>query len=275
MQLVRLLRDFLLVHRRAVAGMCILIAVGVLLALFSPEVEEFYRSLFRPQERNAPFFYLIFWALLVLAFLTSIFPASLFGVLGGMLFGVVKGFAICGSSLLAAALISFFFARYFFRTASRRIAGRVLDLDRLEARLAKHGWRYALMIRASPIAPFGITSYGLGLMPITLREYLLTTLAAFPFLFVCVYFGSVGGFLIGAGGEIDRNAIGRLALAFSAATVLLGIVTYILPKFIRRMLGPDLRADLGTDLGADVDPHLGRGLGGELGRDLGSDPDSA
>ena len=130
------------------------------------------------------------------------------------------------------------FARYFFRSASRKLAAKVLDLDRLEARLARHGWRYALMIRASPIAPFGITSYGLGLMPITLRDYLLTTLAALPFLFVCVYFGSVGGVLIGGAGEIDRAAIGRLAIAFSAATVLLGIVTFLLPRFIRRLLGP-------------------------------------
>jgi hypothetical protein len=75
MRLVRLLRDFLLVHRRAVAGMCILIAAGVLLALFSGELESFYRNLFRLHERNAPFFYLTFSALLVLAFLTSFFPA--------------------------------------------------------------------------------------------------------------------------------------------------------------------------------------------------------
>jgi hypothetical protein len=64
-------------------------------------------------------------------------------------------------------------------------------------------------------------------MPITLREYLLTTLAALPFLFVCVYFGSVGGILISTAGEIDRSAIGRLAVAFSAAIVLLGIVAEI------------------------------------------------
>jgi uncharacterized membrane protein YdjX (TVP38/TMEM64 family) len=152
-----------------------------------------------------------------------------------MLFGVLKGFALCAGALLAAAIIAFVFARYFFRAASRRIAAEVVDLDRLDARLARHGWRYALMIRASPIAPFGITSYALGLMPITLRDYLLTTLAALPFLFVCVYFGSIGGFLITTG-EIDRAAIGKVAVAFSAATVLLGIVSYLLPKIIRRML---------------------------------------
>jgi hypothetical protein len=77
MHLVRLLRDFLLVHRRAAAGMCILITAAVLLAFYSGQVEGAYRDLFRLQEHNAPVFYVTFTALLVLAFLTSIFPASL------------------------------------------------------------------------------------------------------------------------------------------------------------------------------------------------------
>jgi uncharacterized membrane protein YdjX (TVP38/TMEM64 family) len=252
MRLIRLLRDFLLVHRRAVAGMCILIVAAVLLASFFGELQGSYRDLFRLQERNAAVVYLTFSTLLVVAFLTSIFPASLFGVLGGMLFGVIKGFALCTGALMAAAVIAFVFARYFFRAVSRRIAAQVVDLDRLEARLARHGWRYALMIRASPIAPFGITSYALGLMPITLRDYLLTTLAALPFLLVCVYFGSIGGFLIKTG-EIDRGALGSVAVAFSAATVLLGIVSYLLPKLIRRMLDPDRRSGVNSKPGRNLD----------------------
>jgi uncharacterized membrane protein YdjX (TVP38/TMEM64 family) len=59
--------------------------------------------------------YLTFSALLAVAFLTSIFPASLFGVVDGMLFGVVTGFGLCAVVLMAAALIAFVFARYFFR----------------------------------------------------------------------------------------------------------------------------------------------------------------
>ena len=89
-------------------------------------------------------------------------------------------------------------------------------------------------------------------MPITLRDYLLTTLAALPFLFVRVYFGSVGGFLINAG-EIDRSAIGKVAVAFSAATVLLGIVSYLLPKLIRRMLDPECRSEVNPKLGRNLD----------------------
>jgi hypothetical protein len=70
-----------------------------------------------------------------------------------------------------------------------------------------------------------------------------------------VYFGSIGGFLINAG-EINRSAIGQVAVAFSAATVLLGIVSYLLPKLIRRMLDPERRPDrpeLNSKLGRNLD----------------------
>jgi uncharacterized membrane protein YdjX (TVP38/TMEM64 family) len=240
MRQVQLFWDLLRVNRRALLGVAILMAAGILLVSSSLELQRLYRDLFQLQGRNTLAFYLTFSGLLVLAFLTSIFPASIFGVLAGMVFGLVKGFAISSGSILVAAIIAFVFARYFFRTASRRIAAKVLDLDQLEARFSKHGWRYALLIRSAPIAPFSITSYGLSLMPIKFNEYLLTTFATFPFLFTCVYIGSVGGFLVSEGGEIDRGAIWRLAAMFSAITVSLALFTYFLPKLVRRILGSNL-----------------------------------
>ena len=119
MRFIRLLWDFLLVHRRAVAGMCILIVAAALIVSFFGELQDSYRNLFHRQERNTAVVYLTFSALLVVAFLTSIFPPSLFGVVGGMLFGVVTGFGLCAAALMAAALIA-------FRAASRRISAEVV-----------------------------------------------------------------------------------------------------------------------------------------------------
>jgi uncharacterized membrane protein YdjX (TVP38/TMEM64 family) len=232
--------DPLRVHRRVIFGLTILLAASILLVLSSSELQRLYRDLYQLQERNTLLFYLTFSALMVLAFLTSIFPASIFGVLAGMVFGLVKGLAISSGSILVAALIAFVFARYFFRAASRRIAAKVVDLARLEARLSKHGWRYALLIRSAPIAPFAITSYALSLMPIKFNEYLLTTLASLPFLFTCVYIGSVSGYVVSEGGGIDRGAILRLALTFSAATLTMGLFTYLLQRLVRWVLGPNL-----------------------------------
>ena len=88
------------------------------------QLQRLYRDLFQFQERNTLTFYLMFSGSQVLAFLTSIIPASTFGVLAGMVFGLVIGFTISGASILVSALIAFVFARYFFRTASCCIAAR-------------------------------------------------------------------------------------------------------------------------------------------------------
>jgi len=225
---------------RAIFGFAVLSIAGVALSVYSFELQGLYEGLFKLRADNDPFVYLSFSSLLVLAFLTSVFPGSIFGVAAGVLFGFVKGFAISAVSLLIAALIAFVFARYFFRTSVRRIASRVFDLDRLEARLSKHGWRYALLIRSAPIAPFGITSYGLSLTPLKLGTYLLTTLATFPFLVTCVYLGSAGEVLITQGGEIDRGALFRLALTFTGITIAMAIVTKLLSKSLSRFVPSDV-----------------------------------
>jgi uncharacterized membrane protein YdjX (TVP38/TMEM64 family) len=62
--------------------------------------------------------FLLFWSsfvgVLVFACLTNILPASILGVLGGALFGVMVGFALSSAAFLSAGIIWFIIGRYFF-----------------------------------------------------------------------------------------------------------------------------------------------------------------
>ena len=111
-----------------------------------------YQRLVWMQQANAAAFAVSFAAMFVAAALTSLFPASLLGVAAGAAFGFAAGFALSAASLLTAALIAFLVGRYFFRAAGRRAVARFVDLDRIEARLARHGWRYALLLRSAPMS---------------------------------------------------------------------------------------------------------------------------
>src|SRR5215831_2007113 len=104
-------------YRRAILGMSILVATAGLLVLFSAELQSLYADLFQLQNKDSALFYALFAGLLIVAFLTSIFPASVFGVFAGAVFGLFKGFAISAGSALVAALIAFIVARYFFSAA--------------------------------------------------------------------------------------------------------------------------------------------------------------
>ena len=225
-------------RRRAFVGGLVVLTSAIALIVLFPQLREYYHRLFLFQARSSLTFYLSFVALLLLASLTSIFPASLLGVLAGILFGLIKGFALSAGTIMLGAFISFVFSRYFFRAACRRLAAKVIDLDRLEDRLVREGWRYALLLRLAPLAPFSITSYVLGLSPIPLGQYLLTTLGSMPFLLVCVYLGNVGSVVIDAAGNIDGRVLWRLVVMLSIAVAAVAAVVHWLPMLMRRLLTP-------------------------------------
>lgn len=236
--MVSALRLRLVRHRRAVAGVTIVVVLAILMGQFFPQLKHYYQQLYRMREAPSAALYASVALLFVVACLTSVFPASVLGVLAGMLLGFGQGLAVSVGATLASALAAYVFSRFFFRKVTRRLVGRLLDLERLEQRLARHGWRYALLLRLAPIAPFSITSYGLGLTPLGLRDYLLTTMGALPFLVVCVYLGSVGGVAIDAAGNVNAAALRQLVLLFTVATVLATLVVYLLPRVAKRFLAP-------------------------------------
>jgi uncharacterized membrane protein YdjX (TVP38/TMEM64 family) len=239
MNMLRRLAAQILEHRRAVFGGILVLASAITLGFFFTQIRDFYQQLFLFRETNSLGLYLSFAALLILACLTSIFPASIIGLLAGMVFGMGKGFALSAGSIMIGALLAFVFSRYFFRTVSRRLVAKVIDLDKLEANLARNGWRYALVLRLTPLAPFSITSYALALTPIALGQYLLSTLASLPFLLVCVYLGGIGGVVVNAEGNLDGEVLRQLAIMFSVASVFIAIFMYWLPRLARRLLTPD------------------------------------
>jgi len=221
-------------HRRALLGGIVVLASAIALVMLFPQLRHYYQQLFLLQARDSWAFSLSFAAFLLLATLTSIFPASILGVLAGILFGLVKGFALSAGAIMLGAFVSFLFSRYFFRTACRRLAARIVDLDKLEERLVREGWRYALLLRLAPLAPFSITSYVLALSPIPLGQYLLATLGSLPFLLVCVYLGNVGSLAIDAAGNVDGGALWKLVVILSIPAALAAAAMHWLPKLLRR-----------------------------------------
>jgi uncharacterized membrane protein YdjX (TVP38/TMEM64 family) len=221
-------------RQRTLTGAIAVLAIGVLLAIFYSKIEAAYYSLFAFREHDSFVFYALFVALLVAGCLTSILPASILGVFAGAFFGIGEGFLISAGSFMFAALLAFGFARYFFRAFSRRLVGRFIDLERLERNLARSGWKYALLLRLSPIAPFGITSYGLGLTPISWRHYILTTFGTFPFLLACVYVGKASGMIVGSHGEFDRALLWQLVILFTVGSGLIAVALWFLPRLAKR-----------------------------------------
>ena len=223
------------IDRKAWLGGLLAVAACAALCTFSVELQHLYQQVVGWRNAHTAVFVGSFFALFILAALTSVFPASILGVAAGAAFGLPLGFALSALALVIAAVIAFVAARYFFREVSRQLLSRFVDLEALETRLRRHGWRYAMFIRLAPLAPFGITSYCMGLTPLALGQYVITTVGTFPFLFACVYLGSVGRIVQnGASGD----TLLKLAALLTLGAVALAIAVRLLPSMLKRWLNP-------------------------------------
>ena len=134
----------------------------------------------------------MFALLQALVALIGFLPASLLGIAAGATYGLWIGFGLSATGMMVGAAIAFAIARSALRPAIVRLFGHRMVLNRFDANVAHDGWRLVLMIRISPVMPFSITSYALGLSGVSLRDYLLGTTASTPALFLYVALGAMG-----------------------------------------------------------------------------------
>lgn len=133
----------------------------------------------------------VFIAVQVLVAISGLLPASLFGIAAGAVYGVSLGFAIAAFSTMSGAFIAFILSRSLLRPTIARMLQNRAKLQNFDAMLARDGWRFVFLLRLSPVMPFAVTSYALGLSSITLRDYWVGSLAALPSLLGYVFMGSL------------------------------------------------------------------------------------
>ena len=157
----------------------------------------------------------------VAAALCGIVPASVIAVAAGTIYGTVPGFLVCAPAILVGALIAFQLSRSVLR---RRVTGLIAGdrrLAGLDAAVARDGWRLVFLLRLSPVMPFALTSYALGLTALDPVPYLIGTTASLPPLLLYTGLGSFarhGIATVSAGSGFLRLVVPAISLV---ATVLL------------------------------------------------------
>jgi uncharacterized membrane protein YdjX (TVP38/TMEM64 family) len=171
--------------------------------------------------------WLVFALLQALVALVGVVPASLLGIAAGAIYGIALGFALSASGVMVGALGAFWLARSFARPLIAALLST--RLARLDAALTEEGLRLVCLLRVSPVLPFSITSYALGLSGVSTRAYIIGTVASLPALLGYVAIGALGAAGVGAAGFGAANvggagAIRDVLLAVGAvATALLAV----------------------------------------------------
>ena len=162
----------------------------------------------------------VFMLAQALVAMVGLVPASLLGIAAGGVYGVWLGFLLAAAGTLTGGWISFTLARSLLRPWVERMLARrgPSRLVQLDAAVTRDGWRFVCLLRVSPVMPFAITSYALGLTEISGRDYLLGTLASLPALagYVCV--GALAQYgLLTANGTRQMGSFGWMLLLLGVA----------------------------------------------------------
>lgn len=158
----------------------------------------------------------------ILVAASGVLPAAMIAMMAGAGLGFGGGLVLSAMATLLGGWIAF--------VVSRTVLGRPLarwlqhrpQMARIEAAMTAEGWRMVALLRVSPVMPFALTSYALGLTRIGQRDFLLGTLASLPALAGYVALGALGrrGLAVaGSGGGTGHVALlaGGIAIVIYAS----------------------------------------------------------
>jgi uncharacterized membrane protein YdjX (TVP38/TMEM64 family) len=170
------------------------------------------------------------------ASVVAFIPASLLTIAAGAIFGVASGTAYVFVAATLGAALAFLVSRHLARGAvERRLAGneKFASIDRA---VGEQGRKIVFLLRLSPIFPFNVLNYALGLTRVGFADYVVASVGMLPATLLYVYSGKVAGDVaaLAGGVELERGrADYALWIAGLAATI---IATAIVTRIARRAL---------------------------------------
>ncbi len=141
---------------------------------------------------------IVFMAIYILATILLI-PGSLLTLGGGAIFGVVLGSIYVFSAAAIGATLAFWVGRYLTRDwVFKQIAAHP-KFQAIDDAIGHEGFKIVILTRLSPIFPFNLLNYTLGVTQVSLKDYLLGFVGMLPGTVTYVYIGSLAGSLASLG----------------------------------------------------------------------------
>lgn len=170
-------------------------------------------------------------------------PASVFTLGAGALFGVPLGFALVSLASTLAATTCFLLARFVARDWLASKAEGNAKFAALDAAVAREGWKIVGLLRLSPVIPFGLLNYALGITSVKLRDFVWASwLGMMPGTLLYVWLGALAGGAAQASGGAHRRTPAEWAF-FTTGLLATLAVTVLATRFAKRAVNERLRSN--------------------------------
>lgn len=167
-------------------------------------------------------------------------PGSLLTLAAGAIFGLVKGTVVVFIGASIGASGAFLLARHVARQAIER---RIQDRPKFRAvdrAIGHEGLKIVTLLRLSPIFPFNLLNYGLGLTRVRFVDYLIACLGMLPGTFLYVYYGKALGDLAALAGGVRMERGMGYWIVFAVGLGATAVLTYFVTRIARRALAEEV-----------------------------------
>jgi uncharacterized membrane protein YdjX (TVP38/TMEM64 family) len=188
---------------------------------------------------------IIFIAGYVLA-TVALIPGSVLTLAAGALFGLTRGTAVAFLSATLGASAAFLISRYLARAEVERRLGEDQRFSAIDRAIRQQGLAIVLLLRLSPIFPFNLLNYALGLTQIRFTDFLIASIGMLPGTILYVYCGVLTGDVarVVAGAPLQPKAVSYPVFGLGLlATVM---VTVLLTRTARRAVQEAIGGTSGT-----------------------------
>jgi uncharacterized membrane protein YdjX (TVP38/TMEM64 family) len=194
------------------------------------------------------------WVVFVLVYILAavlLVPGSILTLAAGFVFGLPLGVALVSAGSVLGAAAAFLVGRFFARDWVR---ARISELPRFRAldSAARHdGFVIVLLARLSPLFPFNLLNYGLGITGVRFKDYFFGSwIGMLPATVLYVYVGTLAGDVTELSAESLRGS--WLSRAFLAAGFVATLaLTIVITRKATQALKIHLSAETSVERGSD------------------------
>jgi len=139
-------------------------------------------------------------------------PATPLTLSSGFLFGLPLGSAVVLSAGTCAACIGFALSRTLLRPQISQMAANNTIFKNINLAIEREGFKIIVLLRLSPLLPFSLCTYLLGLSNVSFIDFFTATLLGFmPGTFAFVYLATTARSYLGSAGAVGTSWYGFAA----------------------------------------------------------------
>jgi uncharacterized membrane protein YdjX (TVP38/TMEM64 family) len=211
-----------------VVGLVVLVAVGRQAGRYIPQFAQWVNEL----GVWGPIVFILGYAVGTVAFV----PGFLLTLAAGAIFGLVQGVVYVFIAAVLGSAAAFLVSRYLARTAIEHRLANTPRFAAIDRAVGAQGRKIVFLLRLSPVFPFNLLNYGLGLTKIRFGDYLVASVGMLPGTLLYVYYGKLAGDVAAlAGGAAPEKGAGYYAV-LSLGLVATVVVTTLVTRTARRAL---------------------------------------